>query len=153
MLSAMSDRQREGVAALLKAFDQNGDGKLSFEDLRAAFKMYGVEATGEEIKTLVTRFDTDGDLKLDFSEMLGLMAVLQKKGADRGQLKQIFDVMDKNGNRRINKQELQSAMALYCHVNYTDSELDDLMRKVDFDNDGFISFNEFAQSIHLFKLG
>jgi len=148
---SMATEEEEGASALFRAFDRNKDGRLSFEDLRQGFRKSGFEITNEDLKELVERFDQDGDGALNFSEMLSVMAVLQKSNSDKSEIMKVFSVMDKNGNKRISKFELQHAMALYCDTHFTDKEIDDIMIKVDFDNDGFISFNEFARCIHLFK--
>ena len=57
----------------------------------------GFEITGEELKQLVDKFDLDGDGALDFSEMLSVMATLQKSNDAKEELKKVFKVMDRNG--------------------------------------------------------
>lgn len=93
----MSSEQEEGALALFSAFDRNQDGRLSYEDLRQGFKKSGFEITGEELKQLVDKFDLDGDGALDFSEMLSVMATLQKSNDAKEELKKVFKVMDRNG--------------------------------------------------------
>lgn len=139
------------TAALFSAFDRNQDGRLNFEDLRQGFAESGYEISNEDLKVLMQRFDQDNDGALDFSEMLTVMAMLQKKEEDMGEMKKVFDLMDKNGNKRISKSELKRAMALYCDTVLTNQQVDDIMKDVDFDNDGYLSFKEFSKCISLFQ--
>jgi len=93
----MATEEEEGASALFRAFDRNKDGRLSFEDLRQGFRKSGFEITNEDLKELVERFDQDGDGALNFSEMLSVMAVLQKSNSDKSEIMKVFSVMDKNG--------------------------------------------------------
>jgi len=139
------------TAALFGAFDRNKDGRLNFEDLRQGFADSGYQISNEDLKDMMNRFDQDNDGALDFSEMLTVMAMLQKKEEDVGEMKKVFDLMDANGNKRISRSELKRAMALYCDTVLTNQQVDDIMKDVDFDNDGYLSFREFSKCIALFQ--
>jgi len=139
------------TAALFGAFDRNQDGRLNFEDLRQGFADSGYAISNEDLKDMMQRFDQDNDGALDFSEMLTVMAMLQKRAEDVGEMKKVFDLMDKNGNKRISKSELKRAMALYCDTVLSNQQVDDIMKDIDFDNDGYLSFTEFSKCIALFQ--
>ena len=90
----MSEKQLSTTSAMFSAFDRNHDGKLSLEDLRQGFQQTGVELSNDDLLDMLHQFDKDGDQALDYAELLCLIALMAKKD----KLKEIFAVMDKNGN-------------------------------------------------------
>ena len=61
------------------------------------------------------------------------------------QLKKIFKSLDKNGNGRLEYQELKTGFEQYFGKYLTDVEINKVIEEVDGDNDGFISYEEFLR--------
>ncbi|XP_063677725.1 neo-calmodulin-like isoform X2 [Bolinopsis microptera] len=139
------------VSAIFSAIDRNKDGRLSFTDLRLGFHELGISMPDDELKDMMNEVDQDGDGAINFSEMLTIMIRMHKQSRESQNLQKVFEVMDKDGNKRISKTELKKALKLYGNKKVSASELDKIMIEVDFDNDGYISFVEFANCVHLFK--
>ncbi|XP_048731529.1 neo-calmodulin-like [Ostrea edulis] len=59
------------------------------------------------------------------------------------EIKKSFDEIDVNRDGRLSKLELTKASAV-LGMNPTEKDINDMMREVDTDNDGFISFKEYV---------
>jgi thiol-disulfide isomerase/thioredoxin len=69
---------------------------------------------------------------------------LDKEAEDEA-LKEIFDRYDADGSGKIDREEMRAA-AQELRLGVTDDELDSLVKKLDLNGDGQISFDEFKQS-------
>lgn len=139
------------VSAIFSAIDRNKDGRLCYTDLRLGFHELGIKIDDDELKIMMNEVDQDGDGAINFSEMLTIMIRMHKQTRESQNLLKVFEIMDKDGNKRISKSELKKALKLYCNKKVTSDEMDKIMAEVDFDNDGYISFVEFSNCVHLFK--
>lgn len=139
------------MSAIFSAIDRNKDGRLCYTDLRLGFHELGIQIADDDLKIMMNEVDQDGDGAINFSEMLTIMIRMHKQTRESQNLLKVFEVMDKDGNKRISKSELKKALKLYCNKKVSSEEMDKIMQEVDFDNDGFISFVEFSNCVHLFK--
>jgi len=55
--------------------DQSGDGKLDYDELRAALQSINIELTDEEMDTLMKRLDIDGDGDVNYMEFIRFVKV------------------------------------------------------------------------------
>jgi Ca2+-binding EF-hand superfamily protein len=56
-----------------RAFDKNGDGRISFDELAMAMKELGEDMTREELEAMMRDGDADKDGMIDFEEFKRLM--------------------------------------------------------------------------------
>ena len=61
------------IKLMFKAFDKNGDGSISPEELKFALKNLGQELTAEDIKELMIQVDKNRDGKIDINEFTNLI--------------------------------------------------------------------------------
>ena len=52
--------------ALLQAFDKDGSGKISEDELRTVMQSLGERLTDEELKEMIREADVDGDGEIDY---------------------------------------------------------------------------------------
>lgn len=61
------------LQACFRAFDKNGDGRISFEELEMAMKELGENMSYQELQEMMNDGDTDNDGMIDFEEFKRLM--------------------------------------------------------------------------------
>ncbi len=88
---------------VFKSLDKDGDGQLDKEELKAAYikegKTFNVD---EEVDRIFAQVDVNNTGQIDFSEFL-LATVDYKKGSQDAQIKQIFDRIDKDKSKILEK--------------------------------------------------
>lgn len=133
---------------VFKSLDKDGDGQLDKEELKAAYikegKTFNVD---EEVDRIFAQVDVNNTGQIDFSEFL-LATVDYKKGIQDAQLKQIFDLIDKDKSKTLEKSEIAEFFGLGDKSQ--EAQLQELMEEVDANKDGKISFDEFRHLMSSF---
>ncbi|KAM5359673.1 hypothetical protein ACJZ2D_014291 [Fusarium nematophilum] len=99
------------------------------------------ELTKEEIDSIrhaFSLFDKDGD------EFLVLMAKKRKEVDNEQELLAAFKVFDRDGTGTISAEELRHVMNSIGEE-FTQEEIDDMMKEADQNGDGTIDYKEFKQ--------
>ncbi|CAN1266024.1 Calcium-dependent protein kinase 10 [Linum perenne] len=117
-------------------------GKVSYEELRAGLRKVGSQLAEPEIKMLMEVADVDGNGILDYGEFVAVTIHLQKMEND-DHCRRAFVYFDKDGSSYIELDELREALADEAGVT-DDHVLSEIMREVDTDKDGRISYDEFV---------
>ncbi|KAJ8753594.1 hypothetical protein K2173_022835 [Erythroxylum novogranatense] len=138
----LSIEEVELIRDMFTLMDTDNDGKVSYEELRAGLRKVGSQLAEPEIKMLMEVADVDGNGVLDYGEFVAVTIHLQKMENDE-HFRRAFMFFDKDGNGYIELDELREALA--DESGETDNHvLNDIMREVDTDKDGRISYEEFV---------
>ena len=137
---------------LIEAFneaDTDGDGMLSYEELKDLLQTLGLKEDKEKLNKFVTALDTDGNGTIDLAEFQSIVDMIDAKTTVtfEQQLREIFDLYDADGSGNIDQAELAQLMATLGY-DLTDQELHAMIAEVDMDRDGDIDYEEF---VALFK--
>ena len=137
---------------LIEAFneaDTDGDGKLSYEELKDLLQTLGLKEDKEKLNKFVTALDMDGNGTIDLAEFQSIVNMIDAKTTVtfEQQLREIFDLYDADGSGNIDQAELAQLMATLGY-DLTDQELHAMIAEVDMDRDGDIDYEEF---VALFK--
>lgn len=126
---------------VFKFFDGNGDGKISPAELRRALVNLGHDKStvGKEAERMVREMDSDGDGFIDLDEFMKVMDSVEKED----NLVDAFSVFDCDKNGLISPQELKRVLVRLGSSNCSLRECKKMIKGVDKDGDGFISFQEF----------
>ena len=63
--------EKDNLAKVFKAFDKNGDGKLSMQEVKEGYlEHYGKVMSDEEVETMFNAVDTDRSGFIDYSEFV-----------------------------------------------------------------------------------
>ncbi|TKY44786.1 calcium-binding protein CML27 [Spatholobus suberectus] len=111
-------------------FDANGDGKISVDELDGVLR--GAPGVMDDLDT-----DRDG-----FISLPEFAAFCRSCSADGGEVRDAFDLYDRDRNGLISAEELHLALnrlGMKCSVD----ECRDMIKSVDGDGDGCVNFEEF----------
>ena len=100
--NASSSNEENDVTKELRAafafFDQNSNGLIEKEELRAVMESLGYRVSDRELRETINEVDEDGDGKIDFNEFVRMMNNATKFARWKGE-------------------ELQAAFKVYCLTN------------------------------------
>lgn len=143
----------EDLLRVFNVFDRDFDGLISNEDIKGILNILGLDVSSEHI------FDVHGSSEfLGFDEFLCLYNSLWNDDQDEehgdgdngleshGELMQVFDVFDRDGDGYICASELQQILeALGLKEGGDISVCENMISKVDINFDGKVDFSEFKQ--------
>ncbi|XP_077988375.1 uncharacterized protein LOC144442857 isoform X1 [Glandiceps talaboti] len=138
-------------------FDKDGDGHITVTELGFVVNALGMSATAQDLQDMMDAVDEDahtyGNLRsstkgngtIDFPEFLTVMAKKLKE-ADDDELKEAFQVFDKDNGGSISYAELRGVIR-NLGEDLTDAEIDQMVRAADADGNGEIDFEEFKAMV------
>jgi len=135
----ITEADKEGLAALFKQFDVNGDGKLSADEIAELMKSIG--HSSEEAKSLLKMWDEDHDGVIDMDELKTGFAASQLGEQSKQELQQAFKRFDVDGDGFVSAQEIEKMCSLDA------KETKKLIAEVDKNGDGRISFQEWLDAM------
>jgi len=138
----LSLEEVEVIRDMFALMDTDNDGKVSYEELRAGLQKVGSQLAETEIKMLMEVADVDGNGVLDYGEFVAVTIHLQRMENEE-HFRRAFMFFDKDGSEYIESNELREGLADDSGEADTDV-LNDIMREVDTDKDGRISYEEFV---------
>jgi solute carrier family 25 phosphate transporter 23/24/25/41 len=114
----------------------NDAGLLDVEGFQRCMHGLGIEQTDEELDALMHTADVDQSGKVDLTEFKELF--------NDANLKQVFEKLDDDHSGYLTEAELQHALvSMQIHVSRSDVRR--MVKKVDLDSDGKITFEEFRE--------
>uniref|UniRef100_A0A0E0QLV2 Calcium-dependent protein kinase n=1 Tax=Oryza rufipogon TaxID=4529 RepID=A0A0E0QLV2_ORYRU len=116
--------------------DKDKNGHLSLDELLEGLHINGQPVPEPEIRMLLEAADTDGNGTLDCDEFVTVSVHLKKMSNDE-YLAAAFNYFDKDGSGFIELDELRE------EVGPNEQAILEILRDVDTDNDGRISYQEF----------
>ncbi|CAC9698999.1 calcium-dependent protein kinase 5 [Plasmodium sp. DRC-Itaito] len=125
-----------------EAFDNNGDGVLTISEIFQCLKVNDNELD-RELYFLLKQLDTDGNGLIDYTEFLAACldhSIFQQDVICRN----AFNVFDLDGDGVITKDELFKILSFSAvQVSFSKEIIENLIKEVDANNDGFIDYDEF----------
>ncbi len=128
----------EQLKEIFKSIDKNGDGTLSFDEIRKGFEqIYGSTQTKIEMEELLGEIDVNGDGNISYEEFLSVM-ISKNKILNEKNLKACFEAFDENKDNKLSAQEIKNALGA------KDNEyVMRLINIIDDNNNAEIDFDEF----------
>jgi Ca2+-binding EF-hand superfamily protein len=144
MVSGISGGGQTGLDAsalwqdLLKRADQDGDGKISKEEMEASMPQKG---RGPSVDEIFSKIDTNGDGYIEESENATWVQNMPKeKPPDPAEM---FQKADKDGDGKITKAEFKAA----APKGVSESTVDKVFDSMDTNQDGVVSAEEYAAAM------
>ena len=140
----LSKNERDGLAKVFKAFDKNGDGKLSMQEVKEGYlEHYGKVMSDEEVETMFNAVDTDKSGFIDYSEFV-VAAMNENQLTTNEKLQAAFKMFDKDGSGIISPEEIKEVLSFGGTNALSKEAIDAIVKQVDENGDGEISFEEFV---------
>lgn len=146
----LDHKDLKNIYEVFRSRDENGDGYLSLEEFRKVFE--DLKYTGVDVDSIFTSIDLDGSHRIDYTEFCAA-ALGEKVFTQDEALWSSFKAFDVHkGDGKLTREELvavlKSADANKAWPHEDCKRVaDELMAKFDVDNDGFITFEEWAQTM------
>ena len=122
------------------AFDTSNNGTISMGEFKDAMKKVKNQISDEEIENIFNSIDVGADGEIHYLEFLA--ATLQAHGRiTEERLAEAFDRIDSDDSGVISKQNLRELLG----TDYSDKKIDEMLKEVDINNDGGITFDEFRE--------
>lgn len=107
--NSSNEEMKKQAAELFALLDQNGDGKVSVEELMNSIKDSGVLLSQQELKTIINEVDSDKNGWIDFAEFLNVFANKNTVLA-REKLEKTFEMYAADGNTEVMTNELKRVL-------------------------------------------
>ncbi|KAM0946559.1 putative EF-hand domain-containing protein [Dioscorea sansibarensis] len=134
---------------VFQTFDHDGDGRITKEELQDSLENLGIFISEGDLSAMIGRIDVNGDGCVDIDEFRALYGtIVGEMGREEVEedVKEAFDVFDVNGDGYISVEELRFVLSsLGLRQGRTADDFRRMIRKVDQDGDGRVSFNEFKE--------
>jgi len=138
----LSVEEAADIKDMFEKMDLNKDQMLSFDELKLGLHKFGHQMPDADVQILMEAADADGNGSLDYGEFVTLSVHLRKIGNDE-HLHKAFAYFDRNQSGYIEIDELRESLADDLGQNH-EEVINAIIRDVDTDKDGKISYDEFA---------
>ncbi|KAL4291437.1 hypothetical protein GQ457_14G000480 [Hibiscus cannabinus] len=133
---------------IFQMFDRNGDGAITKKELNDSLESMGIFIPDGELTHMIERIDANNDMCIDIDEFGELYRSIMENndGEEEEDMKEAFNVFDRNGDGYISEDELRSVLnSLGLKQGKATEDCKRMIRKVDVDGDGRVNFMEFKQ--------
>lgn len=161
-------KMEKSLRQVFGQYDTSGDGRLQYEEFECALvRDLNFVGLHRVIRGLFERYDSDCSERLSFSEFSNAVLGVQKRsqGNARNVVERVKNLiisrggangirsmtvilrrMDRNGNKKLDEDELKSGLAVYG-VHPSREEMKTIMSYFDHDGDRSVSVTEFLRGI------
>jgi len=126
-------------------FDEDKNGGVTLPELTDAFNKIGASFSEEQVSAFFKKYDADNNGELDFDEFLALSMSIEGAG-NAAAVQSLFQNIDGDGNKSLSHAELRSGLAKFSGKSISDTEVAALIKQLDIDGDGEISYEEFTKN-------
>lgn len=138
--------KKENYKSFFDKYDSNKDGNVNSIELANILKAIDINASDEEIKEIIAEIDLEGNGEINFEKFVSIVNRRDKDVDNEEEVLNAFKLFDKEGNGLININDLKHIM-LTCGNNFSETEINDLLKEADIDMDGYINYEEFIRSL------
>lgn len=124
----LSSKERENLAKVFRAFDKNGDGKLSIQEVKEGYlEHYGKIMSDEEVERMFEAVDTDRSGFIDYSEFV-VAAMNERQLTSNDKLQAAFKMFDKDNSGIISAEEIREVLQFGGSNQLSSKAIDDIIK-------------------------
>lgn len=139
MASTIPNEEVEELHELFASIDEEGDGFITFDQLRQTLDIVGCEMAKEEVDALLKGLDVTGNGRISYSEFLA--GCIEKQDlVTELKIREAFSFFDSDGSGSISMEELEEALV---QLDMDPMDAQRMMDLADSDGNNDISFEEF----------
>jgi len=106
----LSKGKKEEMAKIFKAFDKNGDGRLSMDEVKQGYvDHYGKIISDDEVEKMFKMVDADNSGFIDYTEFV-VAAMNEQELNSVDFLRAAFKMFDKDGSGIISAEEIKAVL-------------------------------------------
>ncbi|CAL9114477.1 probable calcium-binding protein CML18 [Musa acuminata AAA Group] len=140
--SSVGLHRMDELEKVFARFDADGDGRISASELAAVLRALGSDPSPDEIRDMIAEMDADRDGFVDLQEFAAFHRCGVGRGGAEAELKDAFRMYDLDSDGLISVDELLRVMRSLGEK-CTLEDCARMIRSVDSDGDGSVSFEEF----------
>ena len=106
------DEEKQKLLEIFKAFDENGDGQLAYEEIFHGYKQYfngDVKRAQVEARIIFDKLDFNNNGTIDYSEFL-IANLDPSKIVNEDRLREVFDIFDVDRSGAITVDEIKKIL-------------------------------------------
>lgn len=143
MVDSLSEEQIAEFKEAFCLFDTDGGGSIGSDELETVMNALGQNPTEAELKAMVDEVDADGSGEIDFPEFLTMLAHRMHGTDEEAEVIEYFRMFDPNGTGFISTADVKQIIDT-LEADISGEEREEIVKELDFDGDGVISYEEFA---------
>ena len=140
--------------------DTDGDGNISIKEFEVFLKSIkeNLKMTNSDIHRLVNNYDKNNDGNIDTQEFLSLITtgekrhIIKKVLIHRHGIREAFEKYDIDENGVITRDEFRKVVEDKYEAILGSDQIDQMMLRVDKNNDGKIDYEEFFKAFRYFPV-
>ncbi|GMI79013.1 CALMODULIN LIKE 7, ROOT HAIR SPECIFIC 1 [Hibiscus trionum] len=95
---------------IFQMFDKNEDGAITKKELNDLLENMGIFISDGELTQMIEWIDVNGDMCIDIDEFSELYQTIMDNKDEEEDMKEAFNVFDRNGDSYISMDELRSVL-------------------------------------------
>ena len=145
LIDNITKEQIEDYREAFSLFTKDENGAVSADDLGQVLTLLGQTPTISELDDMINEIDLDGNGYFEFSEFVILMATKVQEMTMQNEITEAFNVLDKEKDNHISVKELKYFMRKVAKVHISSEVAAAMMKFADGDEDGLVTYDDFAQ--------